>query len=159
MCSSDLILGERQRLVPVLRGQEMVGVITRTDLINLLVQEPARFPDSLFPGKRQEKNIQHLLRERLPADMLELLRLAGRTGREMGMDVYAVGGFVRDMLLGIPNDDIDLVVEGDGVAFAQTLGERLGARIRPHLKFRTAVLILPSGQKVDVATARLEYYE
>lgn len=155
----EIILGERQRLVPVLRGQEMVGVITRTDLINLLVQEPARFPDSLFPGKRQEKNIQHLLRERLPADMLELLRLAGRTGREMGMDVYAVGGFVRDMLLGIPNDDIDLVVEGDGVAFAQTLGERLGARIRPHLKFRTAVLILPSGQKVDVATARLEYYE
>ena len=90
----EIILGERQRLVPVLRGQEMVGVITRTDLINLLVQEPARFPDSLFPGKRQEKNIQHLLRERLPADMLELLRLAGRTGREMGMDVYAVGGFV-----------------------------------------------------------------
>lgn len=155
----EIILGERQRLVPVLRGQEMVGVITRTDLINLLVQEPARIPDSLFPGKRQEKNIQHLLRERLPADMLELLRLAGRTGREMGMDVYAVGGFVRDMLLGIPNDDIDLVVEGDGVAFAQTLGERLGARIRPHLKFRTAVLILPSGQKLDVATARLEYYE
>ena len=44
----EIILGERQRLVPVLRGQEMVGVITRTDLINLLVQEPARFPDSLF---------------------------------------------------------------------------------------------------------------
>lgn len=40
----EIILGERQRLVPVLRGQEMVGVITRTDLINLLVQEPARFP-------------------------------------------------------------------------------------------------------------------
>jgi tRNA nucleotidyltransferase (CCA-adding enzyme) len=70
-----------------------------------------------------------------------------------------VGGFVRDMLLGIPNDDIDLVVEGDGVAFAQDLGHKLAARVRSHLKFRTAVLILPSGQKIDVATARLEYYE
>lgn len=155
----EIILGQRQRLVPVLRGQEMVGVITRTDLINLLVQEPARIPESFFSSKHQERNIQHMLRERLPKDIQELLRLAGNTGQEMGMQVYAVGGFVRDILLGIPNDDIDLVVEGDGVAFAQTLGERLQARVRPHLKFRTAVLILPSGQKVDVATARLEYYE
>jgi tRNA nucleotidyltransferase (CCA-adding enzyme) len=155
----EIILGRRQRLVPVLRGQEMVGVITRTDLIHLLVQEPARIPESFFSNKHQERNIQHMLRERLPKNILDLLRLAGDTGREMGMQVYAVGGFVRDLLLGIPNDDIDLVVEGDGTAFAHTLGERLQARVRPHLKFRTAVLILPSGQKLDVATARLEYYE
>jgi tRNA nucleotidyltransferase (CCA-adding enzyme) len=155
----EIILGHRQRLVPVLRGQDMVGVITRTDLINLMVQEPARIPDSLLSDRRQEKNIRQLLLERLPKDIVSLLQLAGQTGQELGVEVYAVGGFVRDMLLGIPNDDIDLVVEGDGVLFAQDLGRRLGARVRPHLKFRTAVLILPSGQKIDVATARLEYYE
>ncbi len=155
----EIILGHRQRLVPVLRGQDMVGVITRTDLINLMIQEPARIPDSLLSDRRQEKNIRQLLLERLPKDIVSLLQLAGQTGQELGVEVYAVGGFVRDMLLGIPNDDIDLVVEGDGVIFAQDLGRRLGARVRPHLKFRTAVLILPSGQKIDVATARLEYYE
>ncbi len=155
----EIILGHRQRLVPVLRGQELVGVITRTDLINLMVQEPARIPESLLSDKRQEKNIRQLLLERLPGDIVSLLKLAGQTGQELGVEVYAVGGFVRDMLLGIPNDDIDLVVEGDGVAFAQDLAGRLGARVRPHLKFRTAVLILPDGKKIDVATARLEYYE
>jgi len=155
----EIILGHRQRLVPVQRGHELVGVITRTDLINILVQEPARIPESLLSDKRQEKNIRHLLTERLPKHIVSLLQLAGQVGQDSGVEVYAVGGFVRDMLLTIPNDDIDLVVEGDGIAFAQALGQRLGARVRPHLKFRTAVLILPSGQKIDVATARLEYYE
>lgn len=155
----EIILGQRQRLVPVQRDHVMVGVITRTDLINLMVQEPARIPESLLSDKRQEKNIRHVLAERLPRGILSLLQLAGQVGQETGVEVYAVGGFVRDMLLGIPNDDIDLVVEGDGVAFANALGERLNARVRAHLKFRTAVLILPSGQKIDVATARLEYYE
>lgn len=155
----EIILGRRQRLVPVQRDHAMVGVITRTDLINLMVQEPARIPESLLSDKRQEKNIRHVLSERLPRAIVGLLQLAGQVGQDTGVEVYAVGGFVRDMLLGIPNDDIDLVVEGDGVAYAHTLGERLGARVRPHLKFRTAVLILPSGQKIDVATARLEYYE
>ncbi len=155
----EIILGHRQRLVPVLRGQELVGVITHTDLINLMVQEPARIPESFLSDKRQDKNIRQILYERLPKDIISLLQLAGQTGQDLDVEVYAVGGFVRDMLLGIPNDDIDLVVEGDGVVFAHNLGERLGARVRPHLKFRTAVLILPSGQKIDVATARLEYYE
>jgi tRNA nucleotidyltransferase (CCA-adding enzyme) len=124
-----------------------------------MVQEPARIPESLLSDKRQEKNIRQILLERLPKDIISLLKLAGQAGQELGVEVYAVGGFVRDMLLGIPNDDIDLVVEGDGVAFAHDLGARLGARVRPHLKFRTAVLILPDGKKIDVATARLEYYE
>ncbi|ACU89552.1 CBS domain-containing protein [Desulfomicrobium baculatum] len=155
----EIILGHRQRLVPVLREQELVGVITRTDLINLMIQEPARIPESLLSDKRQEKNIRQILLERLPKDIVSLLQLAGQTGQELGVEVYAVGGFVRDMLLGIPNDDIDLVVEGDGIVFAQNLGHKLAARVRSHLKFRTAVLILPSGQKIDVATARLEYYE
>jgi len=155
----EIILGHRQRLVPVLRDHELVGVITRTDLINLMIQEPARIPESLLSDKRQEKNIRQILLERLPKDIVSLLQLAGQTGQELGVAVYAVGGFVRDMLLGIPNDDIDLVVEGDGIAFAQNLGHKLAARVRSHLKFRTAVLILPGGQKIDVATARLEYYE
>ncbi len=155
----EIILGRRQRLAPVLRGADLVGVITRTDLINILIQEPARIPEAYLSDKRQERNIRQILHDRLPRPVLDLLHLAGEVGRELGSPVYAVGGFVRDILLAIPNDDIDLVVEGDGIVFAASLGKRLDARVRPHLKFRTAVLILPSGQKIDVATARLEYYE
>jgi tRNA nucleotidyltransferase (CCA-adding enzyme) len=155
----EIILGQRQRLVPVMRAGAMVGVVTRTDLIHLLVQEPARIPESLLPGRRTERSIAHVLRERLAPATVELLETAGRVGHDMGMPAYAVGGFVRDVLLGNPNDDIDLVVEGEGIAFAHALSKQLGGRVRPHPKFHTAVLVLPGGEKIDVATARLEYYE
>jgi tRNA nucleotidyltransferase (CCA-adding enzyme) len=155
----EIILGQRQRLVPVVCQRRIVGVITRTDIIQLLVQEPARIPESLLPGKMAQRSIAHLLQDRLSPRTLDLLQKAGRLGHGMGMAVYAVGGFVRDILMGNPNEDMDLVVEGSGIAFAQRFGESLGARVRPHPKFHTAVLVLPDGSKIDVATARLEYYE
>jgi tRNA nucleotidyltransferase (CCA-adding enzyme) len=74
------------------------------------------------------------------------------------MKAYVVGGFVRDLLLRIPNLDVDLVVEGDGIAYAQEMAALEGGRVRPHQKFGTAVVVLPGGFKVDVATARVEYY-
>ncbi|MFP4657315.1 MAG: CCA tRNA nucleotidyltransferase, partial [Desulfonatronovibrionaceae bacterium] len=46
-----------------------------------------------------------------------------------------------------------------GIVFARELARKLGGRIRAHKKFRTAVVILPDDQRIDVATARLEYYE
>ncbi len=72
--------------------------------------------------------------------------------------VHLVGGAVRDLLLGEPSFDIDLAVEGDGVAFAAELAERLGGRMHPHEKFHTAV-VLAGGLRVDVASARTEHYE
>jgi tRNA nucleotidyltransferase (CCA-adding enzyme) len=70
-----------------------------------------------------------------------------------------VGGFVRDLLLGVENLDVDLVVEGDGIAFAEALSATAGGTVRSHKKFGTAVLSLSDGFKVDVASARTEYYE
>jgi len=62
-------------------------------------------------------------------------------------------------LLGIENLDLDLVVEGDGIAFALKLGEVLHARVKVHERFGTAILLSADGFKLDVATARTEYYE
>jgi tRNA nucleotidyltransferase (CCA-adding enzyme) len=165
-------------MVPVVEDRRVVGVITRTDLINTLIEEPARIPESMAPEKMRDKNIGSLLRERLPRRVYDLLEMAGQLGGEMNFPVYAVGGFVRDILLRRPNHDLDLVVEGDGIAFARALAERLGGRVRAHTKFKTAVVLFEelrarragSGgsagsagpareERVDVATARLEYYE
>lgn len=166
----EIIVGLRQRLVPVvdrvaaphLAGSygidrpapvagedgdetgEVVGVITRTDLINTLVEEPARIPETLLPESRRERNIRSLLQERLPDTHFRLLELAGQLGDRLGVPVYAVGGFVRDILLGRPNLDLDVVVEGDGIAFARALAEELGGRMRAHHKFKTAVVIFPA---------------
>jgi tRNA nucleotidyltransferase (CCA-adding enzyme) len=155
----EIILGRRQRMLPVVDGDTLIGVITRTDLMNMLIDEPARIPDSLLPERRRERNIAAMVGNRLPAGMLDLLKAAGELGREMGWEVYAVGGFVRDILLGRSNLDLDLVVEGDAIAYARRLADQLGGRIKAHVKFKTAVVILADGQRVDVATARLEYYE
>jgi len=54
---------------------------------------------------------------------------------------------------------VDIVIEGDGIKFAQEFARNHDVRVRSHRKFGTAVLIFPGGFKVDVATARIEYYE
>jgi tRNA nucleotidyltransferase (CCA-adding enzyme) len=80
-------------------------------------------------------------------------------GDELGLAVYAVGGFVRDLLLGVENLDIDITVEGDGIFFAERFAVTRGYRVRSHPTFGTAVIIRSDGSKIDVASTRLEYYE
>jgi tRNA nucleotidyltransferase (CCA-adding enzyme) len=93
-----------------------------------------------------------------------LLRAAGKLGEAMGVAVWAAGGFVRDLLRDAGPLDIDLVVEGDGPAFAQRLADEVRGRATVHRAFGTAAVDggrtvdgapLP---RVDVATARRERY-
>lgn len=72
--------------------------------------------------------------------------------------VYLVGGAVRDVLLGAESFDVDVVVEGDGIAFARSLAELLDARFTPHAAFGTAIVHCGSDARVDVVTARSERY-
>ncbi len=153
-----------QRFVPVLADQKVVGVITRTDLLrtmheDIVLAARARAKGEPPPPSSVRRNLRAALRARLPEPVYRFLEAAGRMADETGVSVYAVGGFVRDLLLGIENLDVDLVVEGDGLAYARALGIRLGARVRTHERFGTAVLLFPDGFKLDVATARTEYYE
>jgi tRNA nucleotidyltransferase (CCA-adding enzyme) len=93
-----------------------------------------------------------------------LLRLAGKLGEAMGLAVWAAGGFVRDLLRDDGPVDVDLVVEGDGPAFARRLADEVRGRVTVHRAFGTASVeggrtvdgaALP---RVDVATARRERY-
>ncbi|MEW6585257.1 MAG: CCA tRNA nucleotidyltransferase, partial [Nitrospirota bacterium] len=104
------------------------------------------------------RNLSSWLRERFPPNIFTLLKLAGEVAQELGFSAYLVGGSVRDLLRGEENLDIDIVVEGDGISFARTLGEKFDAKVRAHQKFGTAQIIA-AGTKLDVATARTEYYE
>lgn len=159
---TTVIVGARQRLVPIVSdGGSVVGVVSRTDLINIFAQEPGR----MNPTDRAPKSriMGKTMRDRLPKDVLDILEKAGALGRNRQTPVYVVGGFVRDLLLKTPNHDIDLVVEGDGIGFARAFAGVLGGRVRVHKKFLTSVVIFPGAdgreERVDVATARLEYYE
>lgn len=169
----NIVINQRQRLVPVMENDRMVGVITRTDLINILVEEPEHraahdLHDTHHEQSNRERDLSGNLRDRLPKKLVSLLQLAGQLGDQLGFTVYAVGGFVRDLLMSIPNHDIDLSIEGDGVLFAKALAERLNGKVKVHAKFKTAVVTYPDldgngnkkgENKLDIATSRLEYYE
>jgi tRNA nucleotidyltransferase (CCA-adding enzyme) len=72
--------------------------------------------------------------------------------------VYLVGGSVRDILLGEPNFDVDVVVEGDAITLANELAKKLEGRVRAHRIFGTAVVLYGEDGRVDVVTARSESY-
>jgi tRNA nucleotidyltransferase (CCA-adding enzyme) len=97
-------------------------------------------------------------RDRLSEELQHTLDLAARLADELALRVYAVGGFVRDVLLGVENSDLDLTVEGDGVAFARHLAVALGGISKGPSAFGTAVVLCGHGHKIDVATARRERY-
>src|SRR5512143_4050626 len=160
----EIIIGKNQRLVPVAQGNELVGVITRTGLLRFLydmrgVDLPGEGEDVDAEGTMApRKNVTNLMRDRLPARVLALLRAAGEGAERLEMKAFAVGGFVRDIMMRVENLDVDIVGEGDGIRFAEAFAEEQGARLRPHYKFGTAVMVFPDGFKLDVATARVEYY-
>ena len=98
------------------------------------------------------------MKDQLPTPLFSLLQQIGEIAERRHVRVYAVGGFVRDLLLGVPNLDMDLVVEGNGIRFAKTLAQRYQARVTTHDRFGTATVTLADGQTLDVATARTESY-
>lgn len=160
----ELMISRRQKLVPVVDPESghLLGGVSRGDFLSLLHEDLLKKPSLAEGGGRRyasKKNVKGLVEERVPKEIRLLLEAAGRSAEEEGMQAYVVGGFVRDLLLRIENVDLDVVVEGDGLKVARRLAEVLGARVNPHEQFGTAVLILPDGFRMDVATARVEYYE
>ncbi|HHS97105.1 MAG TPA: CBS domain-containing protein [Chloroflexi bacterium] len=152
--------------VPVVEDGKIVGVVTRTDLITLW--------GAASNHSQQVQRIRALLKEALPPQTLALVRRIAETAREMGYSLYFVGGLVRDLLLGTPVVDVDLVVEGDAIRLARRLARELGGRVVAHRRFGTAKWLIGRGvwqavaggppppertpRSIDFATARTEFY-
>ncbi|MCB2225932.1 MAG: CBS domain-containing protein [Desulfarculaceae bacterium] len=156
----EAVVERRMRLVPVMDGPKLLGVITRTDLLNTLIENPLITERHEAPRPVRNKNIKSLMGERLPRRVMNILKEMGSVARDLEFKTYLVGGSVRDLFLRRENLDLDIVVEGDGIAFARRYGElHPGVKVRTHKKFNTANLTFESGLSMDVATARLEYYD
>lgn len=147
--------------LPVVSEGRLIGIVSRTDILRTLHGED--YPEDhqvLFSyGGGETENCAELLTERLPSKLMSILRMAGEAADHHGASIYCVGGFVRDLFLQVPNFDVDFVVEGEGEKVIRDLAHRLGGKERIHERFQTAVISLPDGTKLDVATARTEYYE
>jgi tRNA nucleotidyltransferase (CCA-adding enzyme) len=159
-----LIIGQNQSLLPVMEEGRLVGTVSIRDVMQILQEEMMKSEKgvSVFetqPLYARKKMISKLMKERFPEELYNLLIEFGKIGDELGYSVYTVGGFVRDLLLRVENFDVDIVVEGDGIRFAEEFEKKFSCRIRTHKKFGTAIILFPDGLKVDVATARWEVYD
>ena len=160
----EKIIDNKQRILPVMQNTAIVGVITRTDLLNILVGQsepkPEISPDPLKGSAHaRTRNVLRFMKERLSADLIRMLQQIGRVADDIGCGAFVVGGFVRDLILYRKDEDLDIVIEGDGIRFSKKYAKLVGARIHTHEKFGTAVIIFPDGFKIDVASARMEYYK
>lgn len=156
-----IMIERNQRFMPVIGNEKIIGAITRTDLLRTLYEEFLRrrkIGQIIIKEKPAGRNLSSLLKDRFPAEIYSILKLSGVVAEEDGFSAYLVGGMVRDLLRGDRNLDIDIVIEGDGITFAKALGEKLSARVKTHERFNTAQVIKDK-TKLDVATARTEYYE
>jgi tRNA nucleotidyltransferase (CCA-adding enzyme) len=153
----ETALPELQRLlatspegrIAVLRDGQVVGVVTRRDLLRALGTVAEREPE---PAESIAEELTRLER-------LQPVFEAVAAAAEGVEGVYLVGGTVRDILLGEPSFDVDIAVEGDAVALARRVASALGGRVRVHEKFGTAVVLYGRGQRVDIVTARTELYD
>ncbi len=158
-----LLVNKNVGRLPVLDSKgKLIGIVTRSDILRIQhgTWESTKEKENLYLKEIDQKkdNITELINERLPDKVTGLLYLIGQKAEKEGYRVYGVGGFVRDILLGKENIDIDLVVEEDAIGLAKILAEYLNGELKTFPQFQTATLTLPSYPRVDLATARVEYY-
>ncbi|MEH1795488.1 CBS domain-containing protein [Nostoc sp.] len=163
--------------LPVLENGQLVGLVTRTDVLRELHQERDENREG-GEKERQKSNINlPQLQNKLTPQLWQLLTIASQEAEKRGWHLYLVGGAVRDLLLAETADslmikDIDLVVDGfhksadvgAGVELAKALQQLYpAARLEIHGAFQTAALLWHKDPEldslwVDIATARTEFY-
>lgn len=157
----EIIVSNQQTLVPVIDRGKVVGVITRTDVLTNLYRDEIDESEKFYLRRSSSphfKNIRQMLKERLPSEVYELLREVGEVATEKGINAYVIGGFVRDLIIGRKNLDVDIVVEGDATELARAFAKKIMGKVHIFDKFKTATVTLSDGFKVDFASARTEIY-
>lgn len=154
----NLIIEHNIGRLPVIEQDEIIGIVTRTNIIEMLHSDVLTEDGEEDPSL-SKFHLQSKMEAQLPADVFALLQQMSETASRMNIPIYLIGGIVRDMLLNKPNDDIDIVVEGDGILFAKGLQEDYGGEVMQYDSFGTATWIHPSELTIDITSSRLEYYD
>jgi len=98
------------------------------------------------------------IKQRLPGKINSLFKALADIADKQGIEVYAVGGFVRDLILDANSEDIDIVVSNSGDKFANDIAQSLNEKLEKRSQFNTYAIHLRQGIHLDIATARKESY-
>jgi tRNA nucleotidyltransferase (CCA-adding enzyme) len=106
---------------------------------------------------KKHTNLSSLIENNLPRELAVVTKRLVNLAVRRKQKLYLVGGVVRDLLLGIPNLDLDFVVEGDAIELAKGLAQSTNGKLTTHPMFNTAKIGLGK-QSIDIAMARTETY-
>ena len=116
--------------------------------------------DFMHYNRNVPQNLAELLREALSPFEWELLQRVAEAAGQLRLPLYIVGGLPRDLILGKPGSDFDLVVEGKAETLAQALADRFGGKVTLHSKFGTAKWSLrdsgPAGCEITTCRGNLK---
>ena len=87
----------------------------------------------------------------------KIFSIVSETASELGVRAFVIGGYVRDCFLGRPSKDIDIVVEGSGIALAEAVAAKVRSNVSVFRNFGTAMLRY-KGIEVEFVGARKESY-
>ena len=87
----------------------------------------------------------------------KIFQIVSETAAEQGVRAFVIGGYVRDCFLGRPSKDIDIVVEGSGIAIAEAVAQKVRTNVSVFKNFGTAMLRY-KGIEVEFVGARKESY-
>lgn len=147
--------------IPVIEEGRILGIVTAREVLRglrELLPPPAEYLPQVEPVPVPDRNAMETLLKRVtPIKVLHVLRKVSATAEARKIAAYAVGGFVRDLLLERPNLDMDVVVIGDALPFAEAVAAELKAHLTVFDRFRTARLSFED-LKIDFTSARREHY-
>jgi len=103
-------------------------------------------------------NISAQIKAHIPDDLLSLCKQLGRIASDRNEELYLIGGVVRDALIGVQSEDIDMVLDGDIESFSKDPKVKSIAAVTSKSQFKTIKLQI-GGITIDVANARTEIYE
>ncbi|MGM0598298.1 MAG: CBS domain-containing protein [Candidatus Rifleibacteriota bacterium] len=147
--------------LPVVQENEAIGIITTRELLRALPDHLPLPPDYLplaEVAKLPSANkIEEIIKRVFSLKVFHILSKIGKFATRDQINAFAVGGFVRDLLMEKQNLDIDIVVIGDAIPFARRMSKEFNCDFKVFDRFHTARIYLED-MKIDFSSARIEHY-